>query len=467
MRPATTLALTGVQHELLRTHLFPGDAREAAAILLCSRVPPPRLRLLVREVIVVPHEACRREREALSWPGIYIEEAIDRAEAESLSVILIHSHPGGLFAFSQADNESDQVALGSVFQAFGQLHGSAIMTSDGAIRARIYDPDLRPKPVDLVAVAGHDLHYWWEMAAPMKGSAPRRPLAFTREMSDELGRLSVALIGVSGTGSVVGEQLGRLGFGNVKLIDYDRVEKRNLNRILNATLTDVESGRFKVDMFADAMKSYRGDGVADPVAASIATREAVLAASQCDVLCSCVDTHEARQIADLISAAFLLPLFDVGVVIPVRKSGEIASIADVCGRLDYVQPGRSTLRDRGVYTSESLRAEYLREAAPDAHAAEVDAGYIKGILEEAPSVITLNMRAGSALVNEFIARAYPFRHEPNARYARTEFSLAACEEEFTPEQNFSVAENPALGCGAREPLLGLPVLAPPRAGASP
>jgi hypothetical protein len=189
------------------------------------------------------------------------------------------------------------------------------------------------------------------------------------------------------------------------------------------------------------------------------TREAVLAASQSDVLFSSVDTLEARQIADLIAAAFLIPLFDVGVTIPVRKAGTKAiAIADVCGRVDYVQPGRSTLADRKVYTPEGLRAEYLRKVAPDAHRQELEAGYFKGAIEEAPAVITLNMRAAAACVNEFVARAYPFRIESNELYARSTFSLAACEEEFTAEKTFHVAANPTLGRGASEPLLGLPAL---------
>jgi hypothetical protein len=217
-------------------------------------------------------------------------------------------------------------------------------------------------------------------------------------------------------------------------------------------------------MFADAVACYRGRGVASPVPASILTREAVLAASQCDVLFCCVDTLEARQIADLISSAFLIPMFDVGVVIPTRKTkeGEGVAIADVCGRIDYVQPGRSTLQDRGVYSPESLRAEYLRAAAPDAHRQELEAGYIKGVMEQAPSVITLNMRAASACVNEFIARAYPFRLEPNQLYARTEFSLADCREEYQAEAEFTSAANPIFGRGDKEPLLGLPILSLPK-----
>lgn len=137
------------------------------------------------------------------------------------------------------------------------------------------------------------------------------------------------------------------------------------------------------------------------------------------------------------------------------------AIADVCGRVDYVQPGGSTLQDRGVYAPESLRGEYLRKVAPDAHQQELDAGYLNGMVEEAPAVITLNMRAASACVNEFISRAFPFRLESNRIYARTQFSLAACEEEHFSEDVFKRAPNRLLARGDTEPLLGLPALKAP------
>lgn len=458
MKPDTTLAFCGDVHKRVRRHLFPGDGLEAAAILICTRTPGSRLRLLVQDAILVPNAVCaRRERDFITWPGEFLETAIDRAEPNGLVLILIHSHPGGLFAFSDADDISDQHVIPCLFQAFGDLHGSAIMIADGTARARLYDPQLHSRHVDLVTVAGDDLSYWWADQATLTGPGGR-PVAFTSNMARELSRLSAAVIGVSGTGSLVGEQLARLGFGQVVLIDFDRLEAKNLNRILNSKLSDAADGRLKVEAFAEAVASYRGAGVALPVAASILTREAVVAAAQCDVVFCCVDTFEARQIADLIAAAFLLPLFDVGVVIPVRKKGDMVAIADVCGRVDYVQPGGATLQDREVYTPETLRGEYLRKAAPEAHQQEIEAGYLKGLAEEAPAVITLNMRAAAACVNEFIARAFPFRLEPNRLYARTEFSLAACEEEFTAEETFARSPNPLLARGDLEPLLGLPAL---------
>lgn len=457
MIPASTLSFSGILHEQVRAHLFPGDGLEAAAILLCSRTPGPRLRLLVREAIRVPYAACNRAPNSLTWPGQYIEDAIDYAERDQLAIILLHSHPGGFFDFSDVDDRSDQAVIPSLFHAFGELHGSAIMVPDGAVRARLYARNVVPRAVDLVSVAGHDLRYWWESDARL-GMRSRRPLAFSSGMRTELGRLTAGVIGLSGTGSVGGESLARLGFGRIKGIEFDVVELRNLDRILNSTSVDAAANRPKVDVYAEAVARYRGEGVVEKIAASVLSRKAVLAASQCDVLFCYVDSLEARQIADLISATFLIPLFDVGVTIPVRKDGDGVAIADVCGRIDYVQPGRSTLWDRGVYTAASLRAEYLRKVAPDEYARELREGYFRGLIDEAPAVITLNMRGASACVNEFVARAYPFRLEPNELYARTTFSLAACEEEYTAEQDFIASTSPILARGAQEPLLGLPLL---------
>jgi ThiF family/Prokaryotic homologs of the JAB domain len=458
-----SLTLPGVLHTPLKAHLYPGDGREAAAILLCARAPGSRARLLVRELMVVPHDMCRsRAPDAITWPGEYLEKAIDIAEANALAILPIHSHPGGLFAFSQHDDASDRAVMASLFQACGDRHGSAIMTPDGAVRARVYAPDLTAQDLPLVSAVGDDIRYWWSEDSGTR----RRPVAFTSAMIGELGRLCAVVIGVSGTGSLVAEQLARLGFGRVILIDFDRVESKNLNRIVNTRIIDAVQRRLKVEMFADSVAGYGGDAVAVPIAASVTTRQAIEAVGASDVLFSCVDTLEARQIADLMASAFLVPLFDVGVVIPVRKDGSGVTIADVCGRIDYVQPGGSTLLDRGVYNPVQVRAEYLRRTAPDAHRQELEAGYIKGLVEEAPAVITLNMRAASASVNEFIARAYPFRLEPNRLYARTMFSLAACEEEYTPETAFATGPNPTFARGDLEPLLGLPALKQPRRSAA-
>jgi hypothetical protein len=254
------------------------------------------------------------------------------------------------------------------------------------------------------------------------------------------------------------EQASRLGFGRIIAIDFDVMKLRNLNRILNAKLSDALKERLKVEMLAEAIDAVHGYKVLDPVPLNINKREAVLAASQGDVLFSCVDTFEGRHFCDLMAAAFLMPLVDVGVTIPVRETNDGHAIADVCGRVDYVQPGGSTLLDREVWTPAKLSAEYLKNADEAAHREQVQAGYMPGLAEEAPSVIALNMRAASAAMMEFIARAYPFRLDPNRNYARTLFSLAAMDEDYFAEDRFTRADSPRFARGDVEPLLGLPSL---------
>ena len=302
---------------------------------------------------------------------------------------------------------------------------------------------------------GDDLLMWWGN----RGWPQTRPIAFSSDMTAELGLLTAVVVGVSGTGSISAEQAARLGFGRVILVDPDKVEGKNLNRLLNSTIADASLARLKTEMFSEAIEGFRGQGVGKSVPLELGVREAVLEAAQADVIFSCVDSQEGRQIADFLAASFLIPLFDVGVTIPLRDAGNGKAISDVVGRIDYVQPGGANLFDRGVWTPDGLRAEYLRKTSPEAFQSQLDEGYIKGIIETAPAVISLNMRASAAVMNEFVARAYPFRHDSNRNFARTMFSLAAAEEEYFAEDDFPKRGSYLVGQGAREPLLGIPSLA--------
>ncbi|MHB1701400.1 MAG: ThiF family adenylyltransferase [Acidobacteriaceae bacterium] len=457
MTPSSTLTMTQQVHDQIVRHLFPGDGKEAATVLVCTRAAGARLRLLVRDVVLVPHETCSRRTEVLlTWPSAYIEQAIDLAELGQLSLVLLHSHPGGMPEFSTLDDRSDQELIPSIFQACGSLHGTAVMLPNGVVFGRLYTPEMKVTPIDLVSVVGPDLKFWWHKD---RNRPATRPMAFTSQMTEELGGLTACVIGISGTGSIAAEQLCRLGFGRVIVIDHDKVEPKNLNRILNTVKCDADKSLQKVAVFADRANQYREIPYVLPVDADILTRKAVLAAAQADVLFCCVDTLRARSVADLLGKVFLLPLFDVGVAIPTRLTGRgERAVDEATGRIDYVHPAGSSLIDRGIYTPAALAAEALAEADPEAHADQVRRGYIDGVPEQAPAVIALNMRAASACVMELIARAYPFRHECNTRYARTRFMLAECVEEYTAEEEFTASSSPHLARGDEQPLLGMPVL---------
>ncbi|WP_027168940.1 ThiF family adenylyltransferase [Mesorhizobium sp. WSM3224] len=459
MSQAFDLVLSGIDHDVLTRHLLPEDGKEAAAILLCRDITPVRNRLLVTGVRLVPHEECRsREPDWITWPGKRLSDAIGEAEDLGLSIILIHSHPGGYPVFSAIDDKSDRVTIPSIFSGWSGPepqagHGSAIMTPPGAIRGRLYSADGQMGHFRRVIVVGDDIKIFPD-------EEPGRPIAmaFGSGMTETLAGLHACVVGVSGTGSIIAEQAARMGFGTITLIDFDTVEPKNLNRILGSSIEDANTSAIKVEVVASAIRRYRNDVDLVTVPENIFSRVAVLAAAKADIIFSCVDSSEGRQICDLVARAFLIPLVDMGVTIPTRRIPEGGTaIAEVMGRIDYVQPGGPTLADRQVFTPTSLRAEYLARVDPVAYAHEVNEGYIRGAPREAPSVIALNMRAASAAMLEFIARAFPYRHEANKLYARTLFALADGEQEYLPESVFENSGVPP-GGGLTEPLLGLPAL---------
>lgn len=454
MIQTTTLRLSGCQHAAVQAHLFPGDHREAAAILVCSRAGRRRRSLITRTWLAVPHEACGvRTRNSLTWPGEWLEAAIDLAERETDTLVLVHSHPAGLFAFSEVDDQSDARVMPALAEALDAPHASAIMIPSGAMRGRFYEGGA-PQDIDRIIVAGDD----YRLFRPDDDPDATPSLAFTSGMTADLAQLSACIVGVSGTGSLLAEQACRMGFGEVTLVDPDKIEAKNLNRIVNATCTDADERVLKVNCFAAAAATFAPNVKVVALGRSILDRDAVLAAGEADILFSCVDSHEGRQICDLIAAAFGLPLIDMGVQIPLRGLGDAQAIAGVYGRVDYVQPDGSRLEDRGVYTPASLLAEHLARVAPDQHANELQEGYVKGRAEEAPSVIALNMRAASTAMLEFVARVWPFRSEPNRQFARVLFNVGDGEEDRISEDEFSYAPDPLAGSGEREPLLGLPAL---------
>src|SRR4051812_12306861 len=97
MTRPVTLTLTGAQHEQLKRHLFAGDGREAVAVMLCGRRSGDRRhRLLVREIHALGIGGyAERSVTSVTWHPGSIEALLERASAERLSVIKVHSHPSG------------------------------------------------------------------------------------------------------------------------------------------------------------------------------------------------------------------------------------------------------------------------------------------------------------------------------------------------------------------------------------
>ena len=453
------LRMTGETHRALREALVRPDGTEAAAILLCRESHGGDLYLAQA---VKPAKVLQSDVHQVTWSGETLNEAQNLAEEKTLSAILCHSHPSGALEFSDVDDESDLETMGPLFSGWlgdqaPRRHGSLIMTPDGAMKGRLYERAENAEEIERIMVLGDNIRLFGHGAGTTRQASPR---AFGPGMTKLLGQLSVTVVGVSGTGSVVAEQLVRLGIGHVRLVDFDRVERKNLNRIVNSTARDADRGVCKTEMMARAGRGFGSESEIESRCTTIVDRAAILATARSDLIYCCVDSLDAREVCDSLSAAFLVPLIDVGVTILTRLDVDGGRrIADVLGRVDYVRPGGPSLLDRGVYSPESLRREYLQRNAPEAYAGEVAEGYIQGVLDEAPPVIAVNMKAASTAVLEMISRLCPYRMEANSEFSRTILRMAEGEEEHMGEGEFECTEQPLLAYGDIEPLLNMPLLA--------
>ena len=449
-----TLTLTASQRAELLRHLFPEDGCEAVALILCGRrAGQGRHRLLARKIIPVPYSACSlRLPNRVTWSTSILPPLLEEAARLGQAVIKVHGHRNPS-DFSETDDKSDKALFPSVCAWTNNgPHGSAVLFANGRMIGRTVDDCGRFSPLSTINIIGDDLPFWHfhtrENAVPEFGR--RVAQTFGAGTYDVLRKLRVAVIGCSGTGSPVVEQLARNCVGTLVLVDPDRVEEKNLNRILNTTKTDVCNRRFKVDVLARAISKMRFGTVVEIFPTSLFDPSTAKAVASCDVVFGCMDSIDGRHLLNKLATFYLLPYFDLGVKIEADGAG---GVDQVCGTVHYLQPGGSSLFGRHVYSMEQVRAAGMHRTDPAAYRSQLDQGYIRGVPEDRPAVIQLNFLVASIAINELLARLHPYRIDPNGDYAvhRISLSHGIYEHEGDGQPCSLLARH--IGRGDVEPLL--------------
>ncbi len=345
------LRLSGAQYQDLERHLFPGDGLEAVAVALCGRRAGQDIDCLsVHTLVPIPHEECDRTSLRVRWSSRRLVPLLQEAMKRDMAILRIHSHPSNQAAFSELDDETDRDLFASVFGWTGteSPHASGIMLPDGQMIGRaVLAGSSAPEfvPLTSISVAGDDLRFWFgsEATGELPAFTRRHAQVFGAGTTSLLRRLSVGVVGCSGTGSLVVEQLARLGVGRLVLVDPDRVEEKNLNRIPNATREDAYLERFKVEVAARAIAGMGFGTELTLIRDNLYSARAVRTIAECDVVFGCMDGAEGRHLLNRIATYYTLPYFDVGVSLEANGKGGIDEIA---GAVNYVQPGKSSLLDR-------------------------------------------------------------------------------------------------------------------------
>lgn len=396
--------------ENLRTHLLQhireGKLQEDMCFALW-RPSSGRLRkTAILSEIVFPAEGERKLHGGASFMPGYIERVIGIALEKGLGIAFLHSHfTPGWQGMSPEDVVAEERLAPRVFGATGLPLLGLTMGTDGALSARFWNRTGRGRFsrewCGTVRFVEDDFNItFMDQLAPkplFKEELKRTYSAWGDEKQNLLARLHCGVIGVGSVGAQIAEALARMGVENITLIDFDKVKKHNLDRLLHATTGDI--GKFKVDVVADMLKKHATADTFEVRAlpVGINCEEGLKAAQDCDILFSSVDRPWPRQILNMIATAHLIPVVDGGIRLSVTSSQKLRS-AD--WRAHVAMPDRPCLECLGQFDPAHVTIE--RQGLFD------DPTYVEGLSKEHfihrnENVFGFSMNAAGLMILQFLS----------------------------------------------------------------
>lgn len=218
-----------------------------------------------------------------------------------------------------------------------------------------------------------------------------RQKIFGEVNQNTLSQLKVGLIGCGGIGSIFAELLGRLGVKNWVLIDPDKLEKVNLNRMTGATQEMVEQQWYKVHYVKHLIKKIYDQGShVKTLSTTIENELAKQEIANCDLIVVATDNHLSRKTAQELALQYMRPLVCLGTHIDIKPDNTPRMYCRIT-----VPPmgGNWCLMCGNII---NLQRAALESAPSEINHMAAGAGYLQGVND--PSVFWLNSICASTAV---------------------------------------------------------------------
>jgi len=396
MKARTTLAVPEQMWDQVTADLLSTPELERAAVGFAGiRRSGLAGQLLLRDWVPVP------AAEYLVQLGYHLEvspvfwaRAAKRCRADKEAMVIMHSHPRDLERprFSPSDDHGEKDLIPKVL-ARADIPIAAVVVSPGGVTGRLTDGG-DPEAMTIRTVG--------KLPTPVSRDTHDR--AFDRQVR-ALGKdgqalirsLRIGVVGHGGLGSHVVQQLVHLGVGEVTVVDPDRVTVTNLSRLVGASRWDAWLHRRKTRLARRLGRRVGGKTRVNGIGESLLARSAAERIVDCDLIFGCTDNQLSRSVLNAIAFQFYVPVLDLGV--------ELQAKGAMGGRVAWLAPGGACLWCMGVLDSETVRIEQL---PPARRQDEEVRGYIRGIEEPAPAVVSINGVIASLGVTEMLARLTGF-----------------------------------------------------------
>lgn len=345
-----------------------------------------------------------------------LREFFRQCEEASLVFGFAHNHPTGFPDFSEIDDLNELALLEAISNRNGRnVSFVSLLWTQGIWRARVRSGNAPKMAVTArhVLVTDRPLRVFRGSAVGPKNDAyARQAAAFGIPFVHTLQSLRVAVIGAGGTGSPMATLLARSGIGELVIIDPDKLEESNLNRVRGAKRSDV--GKNKAEILGDYIASLGLDTSVAALSSYVDSPEGVDALASSDVIFGCTDDQIGREILNTTTYAYVQPYIDVGL------GGQVVQDANGRPYLRYHHGRVSTILPetgeclvcQGVLTEQWIRRDYALRENPNLSDAQARERYLEGGAEQAPGVGPFTSAIADFGVATLFDLIVPFRKFP-------------------------------------------------------
>lgn len=338
------------------------------------------------------------------------------------TLIDVHTHPfcSRNVAFSGVDDRDEKKFIRWMDKNFDNFHYASIVLSRSDYSARYWTTqkgEAVQKPAtirtqtkvenwpcsDKTSPENESLA---EMTNPETGFLARSSLALGLDVLRDITKeQTITIVGVGGLGSVIAENLVHSGFNRIHLVDPDRVEYTNLNRIVGAYQSDADTGELKVMAVKRHLENINPMATILAHPLGVEDPKAVEYLAGADWIILATDNHSSRAKTQSLALRYGIPLISTGVNISVHDE----KITDMSGEIIVARYGdKLCLNCLGRINPIKVASEQQSDSWIGQEL--IRKGYVKGKKVKEPAVKTLNAVIGAMAV-EMLINQYTQRQE--------------------------------------------------------
>lgn len=225
----------------------------------------------------------------------------------------------------------------------------------------------------------------------------RQEQIFGKHGQDKIAKSRAVICGVGGIGSHVAQQLAYLGIGKLLLIDPDKSEESNMNRLIGGSKLDI--GKAKVQIMEEMVERINSSISVSTIQKSIESFSSDSPFNDFDILIGCVDNDLARLKLIELSSKQMLPYFDLAT--------EIFPKDGVLGGHIFLSNGNGCM-----LCANELNQEEIRKASASHSEKQFEKSVygvsISSLSNSGPAVVSLNGLIASFAITEILMHLTEF-----------------------------------------------------------